>query len=102
MGAAPSTPDNWCCDERNDGTAAKDTNETAIPLGEAVAVIDGNTAGTSANISCWDKRNDIIAGKDTPMTAAASLEGADTAEPSACDERKDGTNAVASATENSY
>ena len=99
-GAAPSTPDNSCCDERNDSTAAKDTNETASPLGEAVAGIDGNTAGTSANISCRDERNDSIAGKDTPKTAAAPLAGADAAEPSACDERKDGTNAVASATEN--
>ena len=43
MGAAPSTPHNSCCDERNDSTAAKDTNETASPLGEAVAGIDGNT-----------------------------------------------------------
>ena len=44
-----------------------------------------------------DERNDSIAGKDTPKTAAAPLAGADTAGPSACDERKDGTNAVASA-----
>jgi hypothetical protein len=57
-------------------------------------------APSTPHISCRDERNDSIAGKDTHKTAAAPLAGADTAEPSACDERKDGTNAVASATEN--
>ena len=99
LGTVPSTADNSCRDERNDSTVAKETNETATPLGEAVAGIDGNTAtsGMSADIS-RDERNDSIAGKDTPKTAAAPLAGADTAGPSACDERKDGTNGVASAT----